>query len=500
MELITTRELENFGRNRRFIPEAYFEPQDEAELVQILNRFPGRSFRAVGSLHAWSPAAHCDDIILSVRLFRQVTLCPPDASASRQSVKLLSESSTNPPEHSSAWVGAGIQIKHLIVQLQALGWTMPSLGLITEQTIAGAISTGTHGSGRSCLSAFVQAVRIARFDSQQGRAVIETIEGGKMLAAAQCGLGNLGIIIAVKLQIRRPYQIEESWKDYATLDEVLKTETAFPLQQFYLLPWKWTYLAQHRREVSQVPHWREWLYRVYFYAAIDVGLHLILLTAARIVKSKRFVKWLFQELLWRAIIKDWPVVGPSHRMLIMEHELFYHIETELFVRRQELLPAVDFLQKALRWTAGEGADLPDEFLRQVAETGLTGEFQAARCVYCHHYPICVRRILPDQTLVSMSSGGDQDWYSISLISYHQQSDRDGFFKAMNFIAKAMARLFAARPHWGKHVPLTPAELCKLYPNWQDFCEVVHQLDPDKRFCNAWFQGLLYGDANSQGKP
>lgn len=481
MELITTRELENFGRNRRFTPDAYYEPQDETELIQILNRFPNGTFRAVGSLHSWSPVAQCDDVVLSMRLLRQVTLC--------DSASIAADDTT------SAWIGAGIQIKHLIPQLLRLGWSMPSLGLITEQTIAGAISTGTHGSGRACLSAFVQAVRIARFDPHQGRAVIETIEGGKLLAAVQCGLGNLGIIVAVKLQLRKPYQIEEHWRSYTSLAEVIQAETEFPLQQFYLLPWKWSYLAQHRREVAQQPDWREWLYRIYFFLAIDVSLHLVLLTAARLVKSKRFVKWLFQELLWRTIIKDWPIVGPSHRMLIMEHELFYHIETELFVRRDDLSAAIDFLQKSLRWTAGEGADLPDEFLHQVANSGLTGEFQAARGIYCHHYPICIRRILPDSTLVSMTSGGDQDWYSISLISYQRASDRDGFFKAMNFIAKAMARLFAARPHWGKHIPLTPAELTKLYPNWHEFNQLVRELDPQKRFCNSWFQGLLYGDSN-----
>ncbi|MFO0942832.1 MAG: D-arabinono-1,4-lactone oxidase [Pirellulales bacterium] len=482
MELITTRELENFGRNRRFIPDAYFEPQNEAELIQILDRFPDRTFRAVGSLHSWSPVAQCDDVILSVRLFRYVTLCDP----------LVGQHN----EVASAWVGAGIQIKHLIPQLLQLGWSMPSLGLVTEQTLAGAISTGTHGSGRTCLSAFVQAVRIARFDPQQNKAIIETIERGPLLAAAKCGLGNLGIIVAIKLQLRRPFNIEEHWRAYPTLDEVLRAEAEFPLQQFYLLPWKWSYLAQHRREVSNTSDWQEWLYRVYFFIAIDVCLHLIVLTAARLVRSKRFVKWLFQEFLWRTIIKDWPVVGPSHRMLIMEHELFYHIEIELFVRRQDLAPAIDFLQKSLRWVGGEGADLPDDFLHQVADTGLAGEYQSARGSYCHHYPICVRRILPDDSLVSMTSGGDQDWYSISLISYHHVSDRVGFFKAMNFIAKAMARLFAARPHWGKHIPLTPAEISKLYPNLQEFKQVIREFDPNGRFCNAWFQGLLDVDANS----
>ena len=476
MELITTREIENFGRNLRFIPQAYFEPVNEAELIEILDRHSGCNFRAVGSLHSWSEAAYGDEVIISLRLFDQVE---PVSTA---------ESKTS--EANSVWVGAGIQIKHLLEKLNRIGKTLPSLGLITEQTLAGAVSTGTHGSGRHCLSHYVQAVRIVHYCNDTRRARITTIEGGDALRAVQCGVGNCGIITAIKVEVRDSFQIEELWRAYDTLDQVLEMEKQFPLQQFFLLPWKWTYLAQHRCESNQSASWREWLYRVYFFLTIDIGLHIVLITAGKLFNNKKMVQWLFRKVLSRAIVKDWRVVGPSPRMLVMEHELFHHIETELFVTADRLSAAIDFVQKSLKWSAGDGADLPDDYLRQVASTGLTGEFQAARGAYGHHYPICIRRVQPDSTMISMSSGGNQDWYAISLISYHRLSNRDGFFKAMNFLARAMALLFNARPHWGKHVPLSASELVALYPEFENFKNVLSQLDPSGQFRNRWFAQLV----------
>lgn len=476
MELITTREIENFGRNLRFIPQAYFEPVSEAELIEILDRHSGCNFRAVGSLHSWSEAALGEEVVISLRLFDQVESMPSAGSVSSDA--------------NSIWVGAGIQIKHLLAKLSRIGKTLPSLGLITEQTLAGAISTGTHGSGRHCLSNYVQAVRIAHYCKDTLRACITTLEGGDALRAVQCGVGNCGIITAIKVEVRDSFQIEELWRAYDTLDQVLEKEKQFPLQQFFLLPWQWSYLAQHRRESSQSASWQERLYRAYFFLTIDIGLHIVLLTAGKLFNNKKMVQWLFRNVLSRAIVKDWRVVGPSQRMLVMEHELFHHIETELFVAADRLTAAIDFVQKSLKWSAGDGADLPDDYLRQVASTGLTVEFQAARGAYCHHYPICIRRVQPDSTMISMASGGNQDWYAISLISYHRLSNRDGFFHTMNFLARAMALLFNARPHWGKHVPLSASELVALYPEFENFKQVLKQLDPTGQFRNRWFAQLV----------
>ena len=66
----TTREIENFGRNRCFTPRVYAELANEAELLEMLRRYRGRQIRVVGRLHSWSAAIESADVVVSMRTFR----------------------------------------------------------------------------------------------------------------------------------------------------------------------------------------------------------------------------------------------------------------------------------------------------------------------------------------------------------------------------------------------------------------------------------------------
>jgi FAD/FMN-containing dehydrogenase len=84
-------------------------------------------------------------------------------------------------------VGAGCQIRKILAELKRQReWTLPSVGFVTEPSIAGPIATGTHGSGKNSLSHYVTKVRFACYDHQTGQAIIETIGQGLELKAARC--------------------------------------------------------------------------------------------------------------------------------------------------------------------------------------------------------------------------------------------------------------------------------------------------------------------------
>ena len=102
----------------------------------------------------------------------------------------------------------------------------------------------------------------------------------------------------------------------------------------------------------------------------------------------------------------------------------------------------------------------------------------------------MRRVLPDDTLISMASGGEQDWYALSFISYANPARRAGFFLFANFMAQSMSQLFHARPHWGKVCPLEANELTSLYPRFDDFRTVCNTLDSQGVFQNDWTAALL----------
>ena len=134
------------------------------------------------------------------------------------------------------------------------------------------------------------------------------------------------------------------------------------------------------------------------------------------------------------------------------------------------------------------------------------ELAEQRGIYCHHYPICVRKILPDDTLISMASNADEvassngdiaatppsgdAWYSITLTNYHRGRARNEFERLAKFLASSMSRLFEARPHWGKLCPMPPDELRELYPAFGRFARVCSEVDPHRKFSNAWTSELL----------
>ena len=172
----------------------------------------------------------------------------------------------------------------------------------------------------------------------------------------------------------------------------------------------------------------------------------------------------------------------------MEHELFRHLEIELFVTRSHLKAALEHVRETVSVFGG-----------QKSNGGLTEEISAEdKGTYCHHYPICVRRVMPDDTLISMSSNhndSEEDWYAISFISYERPDRRSSFFAFAKFLASSMRDQFGARCHWGKYNPLDRSDNEQLYPRLDQFREVVKRFDPQSRFSNQWLGDVLLEDTS-----
>ncbi len=377
----------NFGANLSWRPALRFIPADESEVLAILDAHRGRNIRAIGHLHSWSQAPVGEDVLLD--------LCALD----RVQVERRED---------GLWVTAeaGCQIKRLLVELERqAGATLPSMGLISEQTIAGAISTGTHGSGKHSLSHYMEEIRLATYDPQTGRAVVKTIRGGDELRAARCSLGCLGVILSVGFHARDQYMVEEHFRQYAEPDDVLAAEATYPLQQFFLMPWSWQFLVQHRREVTAPRSRLAWLYRMYWFTTIDLGLNLAILLLVRVLGSRRLLRFCLRQVFPRFVVRGWQVVDRSQAQLIMEHELFRHIEIEIFVCRSRLGEALRFVRDVLSCCARPGAR-GSETQQSLERIGMATELAALSGVYFHHYPICVRRVLCDDTLISMAADAD----------------------------------------------------------------------------------------------
>ncbi len=472
--MVQSVQRRNFGRNQVLKPSAFYTPADEQEILQILDRHRGQRIRAVGRLHSWSDAVLSDDVLLDLRQLNAVQL-------HSEGDQLVAE------------VGAGCQIKRLLKELNRHDATLQTLGLITEQTIAGAISTGTHGSGRHSMSHYVEGVRLARYDASTGKVVIDELSAGEPLQAARCSLGSLGIILSVRIRCREQYNVKEHFTETRRLSHVLDAEASFPLQQFYLIPWRWSYFIQHRREDDQPRSRLARLYRIYWLGVMDYALHLQILLMERVLRSRRSIRFSFRHIVPAFLIRNWKVTDRSSSMLVMKHEAFRHIEIELFVPRDQLADALDFAQETIEVAGGRQSTLSADNQQRIEGIGMQEDLARLHDQYFHHYPICVRRVLPDDTLISMASGSGQDWYALSFISYAKPARRAGFHLFASFMARSMSRLFHARPHWGKVCPLEADELTSLYPRFDAFRTICNTLDPQGVFQNDWTTALLEAD-------
>ncbi len=170
----------------------------------------------------------------------------------------------------------------------------------------------------------------------------------------------------------------------------------------------------------------------------------------------------------------------------MQHQLYRHIETELFVKKSQLAEMLELTRWLLECCAGRDQPGRDPWLTVIEERGWTSEFEKLKGCYRHHYPICIRKILPDRGLISMSgSADDEAWYAVSLISYEKPHLRSGFLQFASVITRMSIRLFSARPHWGKHYPAS-IDFRELYTGLEKFLEIRKAVDPtNASFRRGW---------------
>lgn len=464
--------IANFGKNICFRPRRLYAPRSEDEVLQVLNDHRDGTIRVVGAGHSWNPGIESRDALIDLKHIRHVH---------------VNDDSTR------VTAGAGVRIGTLLKHLSQRGLTLPSLGLIDRQTIAGAVATGTHGSGRHSMSHYVASVRIACYGAD-GAATVRTVDSGTPLRAARCSVGTLGVVLEVTLPCVPRYYLRERCRWRPGLDAVLEREAEAPLQQFYLMPHAWTYLAHERRVAATNRRaGGAALYRAYWLTFIDVLLHLCVKFCASLMRSRRLVHVLYRGLVPAFIFPRWRVTDRSDRQLLMRHDLFRHLEMEVFVRRVHLDAALDLVREVLQAADDEDHELSPAVQSQVDSLGDGAALDGLRGSFVHHYPICVRRVRPDDTLISMASchgTEEQDWYAISLITLTEP--RDGFLRVAAFLAEAMSSLFGARLHWGKWFPLDAGYVARRYPELAAFREVCDDFDPRGVFRNEFVRRTLFG--------
>ena len=388
--------------------------------------------RAAGSGHSFSDVALTDGVML--RLDRLDRILAADRSSGLVRVE------------------GGVVLGELNRRLDRLGLAFENLGDIDRQTLAGSISTGTHGTGERfrSVSAQVEGLELVLADGS----TFEIFAGSDpdALAAARIGLGALGVIYAITVRTVPAYTISRVDgpkpldETLARLDELNAASDHF---EFYVFPNTEVALCRESRRTDEPPRPRSPA-AVY---AREVMLEnwiiqLFTLAGRHLPSQTRRLARLAARNLGRSTKVD-----RSYRVFASERRVRF-TEMEYGIPREHAADAV----------------------RRVLELASRPELQV-------FLPIEVRFVAADDLMLSASHQRDTCY-----IAVHQDRklDWEPYFRGV----EAIADEYGGRPHWGKRHFQTAETLAPRYPRWHDFQRLRARLDPEGLFANAYTDRVL----------
>ncbi len=425
---------QNWAGEQSCAPAAIEQPSNLTELRDAVSRAAERGLpiRVAGSGHSFTDIALSDGLLLRLEALDRVL----DADSATGLVK----------------VEAGIVLGEMNERLDERGRAMANLGDIDRQTLAGSISTGTHGTGIRfpSVSAQVHAVELVRPGGTTVEISADSDPDG--ILAARVGLGALGVIYAVTLRtvpaytIRRVDRARPLGETLDGLEELVETNDHF---EFYVFPHTDIAVCRESSRGDWPPQPRSKA-AVYFQEVIvENGLGQLMVLLARRVPS------LIPRITGLAArtFSDSTKVDRSHRVFASQR-LVRFTEMEYSIPRADAREAVE----------------------RVLELANRPEYKVA-------FPIEVRFVAPDDAFLSTSHGRESCYIAV----HH---DRKLDWRPYLDAVEATMKEYGGRPHWGKRHFRTAAELAPLYERWEDFQRVRARLDPEGVFRNAYTDRVL----------
>jgi L-gulono-1,4-lactone dehydrogenase len=415
----------NWAREQRCAPVRIERPRSEEELVRVVAG--ARGVKVAGTGHSFTDIACTDGVMVDLsRMNRLLDVAGEDVT-----------------------VEAGITLHDLGEELAARGLAMENQGDVDPQTLAGAISTATHGTGGLFrnLSAQVVGVRLVT-----GGGEVLDIRGGDELRAARVSLGALGAISAVTLRCVPAFTIHRI-DEPRPLDEVLprldELVDAHDHWEAFTLPYTRTALTlssdRTDREPRPRPRARAFLRDVVLEnAALDAACRL----GRRFPSAIPRVNRRFASLM----------SGEEH--LDASHRVYANVRLVRFTEMEYGIPrerAAEALERVLALIE-----------RRRLQVG---------------FPIELRVAAADDALLSTAHGRPTAY--IAVHQYHGM-EFETYFRAV----EAIMEEYGGRPHWGKRHYQSAATLAPRYPEWELFQEVRRRLDPEGRFENEYTRRVL----------
>ena len=421
----------NWAGNQTMTPAAVEQPTSVDEVSRTVKTAgaAGRRVKAIGSGHSFTAIGVTDGVLL--RMDKLDRLLDVDTATSRVTVQ------------------GGMTLRRLNATLAGHGLGLTNMGDVDAQTVTGAISTGTHGTGRDSGALATQVVGLELVLADGSVLTCSREENPDVFDAARVSLGALGIVTAVTLQAEPAFLLRADERPMP-MSEVLEQfdEHVAANEHFELYWFPGTRVAltkRNNRSTEPAP-----LGRVRTLLEDEVlanGLFGITCWAARRAPSvvPKLNRLASKTMAPRTYTDAAPNVFTSPRRVRF-------VEMEYAIPREAV---VDVLRELQRLPQARGISFPVE----------------------------VRVAPPDDVPLSTASGRASAYIAVHVF---RGDPYEEYFAAV----EALMQDVAGRPHWGKMHSLTADTLRERYPRFDEFVALRDRLDPERRFSNGYLDRVL----------
>ena len=416
----------NWSGGQTCDPAKRAAPASEGELADLLKTAPA-PIRAVGAGHSFSGLVPTDGTLLT--LDRLAGVVGHDATTHQADVL------------------AGTRLARMSDELAARGLALANMPDINKQSIAGAIATGTHGTGANigALPTFVTGLTLV---TASGETIdCDATTKSDIFDAARVSLGSLGIVTKVRIQAQPLYKLKRrTW--VAPVEEMLEAAPDLIRKnrnfEFYYIPFSGMALGI-TNNVTDEPETPTPVNED------DDGLRELKMIEDWVGWSPALRRWIIQKVLAGRAAEE--RVDYSHKTLSTErgvrfNEMEYHLPRE----------------------AGPAA------LREIIDTIEKNNIKV-------YFPLEFRTTAPDN--IWLSPFHQRESCSIAV---HQFYEWD--YKPYFAVIEPIHRKHGGRPHWGKLNTLAAKDFAALYPKWNDFLRLRAELDPEGRFLNPYLRKVF----------
>jgi L-gulono-1,4-lactone dehydrogenase len=424
----------NWAGNQECAPAAVEHPTTEADLSRVVKSAAaaGRTVKVIGAGHSFTDIACTNGTQVVLDRYKRVIQVDREAA--------------------TVTVQSGISLGELNGYLAKAGLALPNLGDIAYQSVAGAISTSTHGTGVG-LGGLATQVKSLELMTADGELVsCSADEEAQIFSAARVGLGALGILATVTLQCVPAFRVnavERAMPVDRVLDKLEEYVDGNEHFEFFWVPHTPFVITKRNNRTDEplrpLGRWHQFKSKILFEnVAFDIANRIGRLRPSLIPKLATAV--------------------PGSGKLDYVDDSYKIFASPRWVRFYEMEYSVP---------RASAVDVINRLRAFVDDSGLKIGF-----------PVEVRFTAPDDIWLSTANGTEERCYV--AVHVYKGMPYEQYFRGVEAIMDSVG----GRPHWGKLHFQTAETLRPKYPHFDDFVAVRNRLDPERRFTNAYLDRVL----------